>query len=160
MHILAAVGAAICKVKKFSWQISVFHICSETAASVRALDRDGNSEHLSESVYAQTRTHTGFHVSLWKQWPALFIVPMCSYTLKTLGKIQKNIQVTISLETYWLGKSERRCINVNLENEHKLIFFYGYKLEIHAVTELGNINDAKLTLHLTESHDPYIISWY
>lgn len=57
MHILAAVGAAICKVKKFSWQISVFHICTETAASVQVLDRDGNFEQLSESVYAQTHTH-------------------------------------------------------------------------------------------------------
>lgn len=36
--------------------------------------------------------------------------------------------------------------------------FYGYKLEIHVEMELGNRNDAKLTLHLIEIHDPFIIS--
>lgn len=35
-----------------------FHICTETAASVRVLDRDGNFENLSESKGLRINTHT------------------------------------------------------------------------------------------------------
>lgn len=66
MHILAAAGAAICKVEMFSWQISDSHICTEAAAPVGALGREDNFESLSENVYARTRTQFQFHVSLWE----------------------------------------------------------------------------------------------
>lgn len=112
-------GGCYMQGEKFSWQILVFHVCTETAASVQVLDRDGNFEHLSESVYAQTCTHIWFHVSLWEQWPALFIVPICSCILKKIKKTHSGHNLFRDLLVRQVRQS---CINVDLENEHRLIF--------------------------------------
>lgn len=75
-------------------------------------------------VYAQTRTHIQFCVSLWEQWPSLCIAPIWSYTLKTPRKVRKIISKSQSLlfRDLLVRQVRHSFINVNLESEHRLLF--------------------------------------
>lgn len=63
-----------------------------------------------------THTHIWFHVSVWEQWPALFIVPICSSHLK------QRLKKTFRSQSLQVRPVRHNCINVNLENKHRLVF--------------------------------------